>query len=172
MTKTRQLWVRPWVVNTLTFRDTSGLIVLYFIWDIYMLLMNSTYEVRLILVYTYEHFCNFFVHFDKKHHYPPPFNSQNKTPPDVQRRKSFCREIRHIYTYCMRSTRRGVFVIVCSRLSEPQWPLKIRRHGHFKGVLVLVIYHLVALVELLAAMLRVRTQERACDLEGITRTHV
>ena len=37
MIKTRQLWVRPWVVNTLTFRDTpTGLIVLYFIWDIYI----------------------------------------------------------------------------------------------------------------------------------------
>ena len=48
--------------------------------------------------------------------------------------------------------------------------LKIGRHGHFKGVVVLVIYHLVALVELLAAILRVRTQERVCGPKGNTRT--
>ena len=52
--------------------------------------MNSTYEVGLILVYTYDSFCNFFVQFTydyfcnffvqfNKKHYPPPFNSQNKT---------------------------------------------------------------------------------------------
>ena len=66
--------------------------------------------------------------------------------------------------------KQGVFFIVCSRLSEPQWPLKIRRHGHFKGVLVLVIYH-VAHVELLVAILRVRTQERVCGPKGNTRTY-
>ena len=48
--------------------------------------------------------------------------------------------------------------------------LKIGRHGHFKGVLVFVIYHLVALVELLAEILRVRTQERVCGPKGNTRT--
>ena len=64
-----------------------------------------------------------------------------------------------------------VFFIVCSRLSEPQWPLKIRRHGHFKEVFVLVIYHLVAFVELLAAILRVRTQERVCRPKCNTRTY-
>ena len=55
---------------------------------------------------------------------------------------------------------------VCSRLSEPQWPLKFGRHSHFKGLLVLVIYNFVAVVELLAAMLRVRTQERVCGPKG------
>ena len=44
--------------------------------------------------------------------------------------------------------------------------LKIGRNGHFKGALVLVIYRLVALVELLAAILRVRTQERVCGPKG------
>ena len=35
--------------------------------------MNSTYEVRLTLVYTYEYFCNFFCSIQqKKHQYPPP----------------------------------------------------------------------------------------------------
>ena len=48
--------------------------------------------------------------------------------------------------------------------------LKIGRHGHFKGVLVFVIYHLVALVELLAEILWVRTQERVCGPKGNTRT--
>ena len=67
--------------------------------------------------------------------------------------------------------KQGVFFIVCSRLSAPHWPLKNRRLGHFKGVLVLVIYHLVALVELLAAILRVRTQERACGPKGNTRAY-
>ena len=133
---------------------------------IYML-MNSPYEVRFILVYTYEYFCNFFVQFNKKNTIaPPPFNSQNKTSPDVQRRKSFCREIRHIYIHTVCAPRAesqgGVLFIVCSRLYEPQWPSKIRRHRHFRGVLVLVIYHLMALVELLAAILRVRTQEGVC----------
>ena len=64
---------------------------------------------------------------------------------------------------------RCIFV-VSSRLPKPQWPLKIGGHGHFKGVLVLVIYHLVALIELLAAILRVITQERVCGSKGNTRT--
>ena len=34
-----------------------------------------------------------------------------------------------------------------------------------------VIYHLVALVELLAAILRVRTQEQVCHPKGNTRTY-
>ena len=69
----------------------------------------------------------------------------------------------YIPTVCAaRAEIQRVFFIVCSRLSEPQWPLKNRRHGHFEGVLVLVIYHLVALVELLAAILRVRTQVQVC----------
>ena len=76
--------------------------------------------------------------------------------------------------YVVRAARaeiQRVFFIVCSRLSAPHWPLKNRRLGHFKGVLVLVIYHLVALVELLAAILRVRTQERACGPKGNTRAY-
>ena len=67
--------------------------------------------------------------------------------------------------------KQGVFFIACSPLFEPQRPLKIGRHGHFKGVLAFVIYHLVALVELLAAILRVRTQERVCRPKGNTRTY-
>ena len=66
--------------------------------------------------------------------------------------------------------KQGVFFIVCSRLSVPQRPLKIRRHGHFKRVLVLVICH-AAHVELLVAILRVRTQERVCGPKGNTRTY-
>ena len=41
----------------------------------------------------------------------------------------------------------------------------------FKGVLVLVIYH-VALVVLCAAILRLRTQERVRDPKGNTRTYL
>ena len=44
------------------------------------MLLSSTYEVRIILVYTYDYFCNFFVPFNKKHYTPPlPLPEQNVT---------------------------------------------------------------------------------------------
>ena len=127
------------------------------------------YEVRLILVYTYECFCNLFVQFNKKNTIiPPPFNSQNKTsPPDVQRRKLFVAKsgIVYIHTVCAaRAEIQGVFFIVRSRLSEPQWPSKLEDmviSREFSFLSFIMLYN-VALVELLAALLRVRTQERVC----------
>ena len=63
----------------------------------------------------------------------------------------------------------GVLFIVCRRLSEPQCHLKIRRHGDLKGVLVLDSLSSAALVELLAAILRITTQERKRGAKGNTR---
>ena len=116
-----------------------------------------TYEVRLLLVYTYEYFFgNFFVQFNKKTPLsPPPSTPRTKRHLMCNDEKvSVAKPGIYIHNVCAARAeiQGGVFFIVGSRLSEPQWPLKIRRHGHFKGVLVLVIYHLVALV------LRVRTQ--------------
>ena len=49
--------------------------------------------------------------------------------------------------------------------------IKNRRHDHLKGVLVLDSLSSVALVELLAAILRVTTQERKCGAKGNTRIY-
>ena len=70
--------------------------------------MISTYEGRLILVYTYEYFCNFFVQLKEKHHYRPlPLQLPEQNVTRYATTKRFRREIRHIYTYCMRSKRRN-----------------------------------------------------------------
>ena len=78
---------------------TSGLIILYFNGDIHVnwFSVQGKASTRICV----EALLQLFVQFTKKHHCPPPpaFNSQNKTLPDVQRPKSFCREISHIYVH-------------------------------------------------------------------------
>ena len=69
--------------------------------------MNSTYEVRLILVYTYEYFCNFLFISAKETPLPPP----SSTP--RTKRHLLCNggnvfvAKSGIYTHCMRSTLRN-----------------------------------------------------------------
>ena len=80
---------------------------------------------------------------------------------------------KHACTYPTRCTitwNKVYFLLsVDGYLTERQWHFRIGRHGHFKGVFVLVIYHLVSLVDLLVTILRVRTQERICGPKGKTR---
>ena len=79
--------------------------------------VNTRIYVRILL--------QLFVQISKRNAITPPlFNSQNKTSPAVQRWKRFCREFRHIYTlyaqHAPKSNMYFVFVIFCTRLSEPQ----------------------------------------------------
>ena len=91
VTKTRQLWVRPWVVDTLWHLRLDP----YFIRDMQNMSMKLPYELRLILVLSQFVFFNY---TKKNTIIPRPlFNSQNKPSPDAQRRKRCRREIRHIY---------------------------------------------------------------------------
>ena len=84
------------------------------------MLMNYTYEVRLILVYTYEYLCNFFVQSNKKTPLSLPLQLPEQNVTWCATTKKFLSRnqayAKYIHTVCAaRAEIQGLFLVVCSR---------------------------------------------------------